>query len=114
VSEEAMARLIAYDWPGNVRELVHVIERAAVMCNGDVIDGGDLPPSLGSGTAAAVSDPYEEMPLKGALAALEKRLILRALEKTSGNRAEAARLLGIARPQLYTKMEEHGIGGKKE
>src|SRR5262249_9904483 len=101
------------DWPGNVRELVHVIERAAVMCNGDVIDVGDLPALLHSQTAP-VSDPYEEMPLRDALAALEKRLILRALDKTSGNRAEAARLLGIARPQLYTKMEEHGIAGKKE
>jgi DNA-binding NtrC family response regulator len=114
VSEEAMARLVAYDWPGNVRELVHVIERAAVMCNGDVIDVGDLPASLESASALPASDPYEEMPLRDALAALEKRLILRALEKTSNNRAEAARLLGIARPQLYTKMEEHGIAGKKE
>ena len=41
-------------------------------------------------------------------------MIARALERAGGNRAEAARLLGIARPQLYTKMEEHGIGGRAE
>jgi two-component system nitrogen regulation response regulator NtrX len=118
VSEEAMARLLAYDWPGNVRELVHVVQRAAAMCGGEVIDAPDLPPSVlaakgsvgradaGSGSGA---DAYDAMPLREALAALEKRLIERALERAGGNRAEAARILGIARPQLYTKMEEHGI-----
>ncbi len=114
VSEEAMARLTAYAWPGNVRELMHVIERAAVMCSAEVIDVADLPPSVqaapASGAAASAgADVYEAMPLRDALAALEKRLIERALERAVGNRAEAARILGIARPQLYTKMEEHGL-----
>jgi DNA-binding NtrC family response regulator len=47
--------------------------------------------------------------MRDAVAALEKHLIARALEKSGGNRAEAARILGIARPQLYTKMDEHGL-----
>jgi DNA-binding NtrC family response regulator len=112
VSEAAMERLSAYDWPGNVRELTHVIHRAAAMCGGEVIDVHDLPESVRDVNAtprAAVGGEYDEMPLRDALAALEKRLIERALEKSGGNRAEAARILGIARPQLYTKMEEHGL-----
>jgi DNA-binding NtrC family response regulator len=115
VSEGAMEKLSAHDWPGNVRELTHVIHRAAAMCGGEVIDVHDLPESVrdASGTPrAAAGGEYDEMPLRDALAALEKRLIERALEKSGGNRAEAARILGIARPQLYTKMEEHGL--KKE
>jgi DNA-binding NtrC family response regulator len=52
------------------------------------------------------------MPLREALSALEKKLIERALERAGGNRAEAARILGIARPQLYARMEEHGLGKK--
>jgi DNA-binding NtrC family response regulator len=117
VSEEAMAHLLRYAWPGNVRELFHVVERAAVMCSGEVIDVGDLPPTLtrpmvGSSVDAA-GGTYDDLPLRDALAALERHLIVRALEKSGGNRAEAARLLGIARPQLYTKMDEHGLSDPK-
>ena len=61
-----------------------------------------------------VTDPYLEMPLRDALAALERRMIEHALAKSGGNRAEAARILGIARPQLYAKMEEHGMARAKE
>jgi len=118
VSEEAMQRLVAYDWPGNVRELFHVVERAAVMCSADVIDVADLPPALGrapvnTAEAAGALAAFEDRPMREAVAALEKHLIARALERSGGNRAEAARLLGIARPQLYTKMDEHGLGDPK-
>ena len=111
VTEEAMERLFAHSWPGNVRELFHVIERAAVMCGGEVLDVGDLPPSLGPAPRSLPGDleAAESLPLREAVAAFEKRLIERALERSGGNRAEAARILGIARPQLYTKMDEHGI-----
>jgi DNA-binding NtrC family response regulator len=114
VSEEAMQRLVAHDWPGNVRELHHVIERAAVMCSGDVVDVADLPAGLDGRHAAATlaTDPYESMSLRDALAALERRMIERALARAGNNRAEAARILGIPRPQLYVKMEEHGLSKK--
>jgi DNA-binding NtrC family response regulator len=122
VSEEAMARLTSYPWPGNVRELVHSIERAAAMCGGEVIDEHDLPEAIRSARPRAESapsdasltdpgaTPYDELPLRDAVSALEKRLVARALERAKGNRAEAARILGIARTQLYAKLEEHGLG----
>ena len=119
VSEEAMARMLAYDWPGNVRELLHVVERAGVMCSADVIDVADLPPAVRrvpvrvEGAAGALS-AFEDRPMREAVAALEKHLVARALEKSGGNRAEAARLLGIARPQLYAKMDEHGLSDLKK
>jgi DNA-binding NtrC family response regulator len=122
VSEEAMALLQAYAWPGNVRELVHVVQRAAVMCGAEVIDVGDLAPALRAPQTTievgapgdGPGEPYASMPLRDATALLEKRMIELALAKSGGNRAEAARTLGIARPQLYTKMDEHGIAGRKE
>ena len=81
---------------------------------------GDLEPAPGPvavapfGRASAGAwSAFEGLPLREAVAALEKHLVERALERSGGNRAEAARLLGIARPQLYTKMEEHGLGTTK-
>jgi len=112
VSEDAMTALLAYDWPGNVRELIHVIERAAVMCSTEVIDTAGLPAALHDAAAAGTA-VVPDMPLRDALAALEKQMIIRALEQSNGNRAEAARILGIARPQLYTKLEEHNLSDMK-
>jgi DNA-binding NtrC family response regulator len=115
VSEDAMAALLNYGWPGNVRELVHVLERAAALSGSEVIDLADLPPQVRvSEGPARVAPGDEEVPLRDAVAALEKRMIVRALERTGNNRAEAARRLGIARTQLYAKMEEHGIGGRAD
>jgi transcriptional regulator of acetoin/glycerol metabolism len=107
-----MQRLIANPWPGNVRELFHVLERAAVLCAGEVIDVGDLPDGLRAVPAAPSVDD-DDLSLHGAVARLEKQLILRALERAKGNRSAAARLLGIGRPQLYAKLEEHGLSGSR-
>jgi DNA-binding NtrC family response regulator len=121
VSEEAMAALLGYRWPGNVRELVHVIQRAAALCGSEIIDTPNLPPQITSldeqvepatGAKHGGFDPAEPIPLRDAVAQLEKRMIERALARANGNRSEAARQLGIGRPQLYAKMDEHGIGGR--
>ncbi|HKA86190.1 MAG TPA: sigma-54 dependent transcriptional regulator [Haliangiales bacterium] len=109
VSEEAMELLTAYRWPGNVRELIHVIQRAAALAGGEIIDVPNLPEAVRDRRPAPV-EPAPDGTLREAVAALEKRMILRALERSGGNRSEAARQLGIGRPQLYAKMEEHGIG----
>src|SRR6202041_3658454 len=76
VSEEATARLLAYAWPGNVRELFHVVERAAVMCSTEVIDVADLPSAVTSAPlrAEGVFSTLEGVPLRDALAALEKHM----------------------------------------
>jgi DNA-binding NtrC family response regulator len=112
VSEEAMALLLRYPWPGNVRELFHVLERAAVLCGGEVIDVPNLPEALTVAESAAATPEDETLSLRDAVAALEKRLIVRALERAGGNRSEAARQLGIGRPVLYAKMEQYGLGGE--
>ena len=113
VSEAAMRRLASHSWPGNVRELLHVLERACVMTTAEVIDEGDL--DLGNVETAAsthaISAPRddESLDLHRAVEALERSYIERALKRSGGNRAEAARLLGIARPQLYAKMKDLGL-----
>jgi len=120
VSEEAMQRLSVYHWPGNVRELIHVIQRAAALAGGEIIDEPNLPEVVrapraeadGAAGPAAV-DPEQAMTLREAVAAVEKRMIVRALARAGGNRSEAARQLGIGRPQLYAKLEEHGLSTKE-
>jgi len=107
VSEAAMERLANHAWPGNVRELRHVLERAAVMSAAEVLDVADL--NLAAGPATPAAPEPGDLNLKRATAALEARLVRTALTRAQGNRAEAARLLGIARPQLYVKMKELGI-----
>jgi DNA-binding NtrC family response regulator len=108
VSEEAMERLLAYAWPGNVRELLHVLEQAAVLCGGEVIDVVNLPEQVRE-TPRASGDPEDALTLRDAVARLERRMIVAALERAKDNRSEAARQLGIGRPQLYAKMQEYGI-----
>jgi DNA-binding NtrC family response regulator len=80
-----------------------------------VIDALDLPAEPGSGANGHASAPVvndEDLALHPAVARLEKQLILKALERAKGNRSAAARLLGIGRPLLYAKLEEHGIAAK--
>ncbi len=112
LSAAALRELLAYDFPGNVRELENMIERAAVTSSGEVI----LPEHLFGGERATTPVAAQnadsklfELPFHQAVAALERELIRRALEAACGNRAEAARLLGINRRLLYSKMEEHQI-----
>ncbi len=114
VSEEAMALLYAYRWPGNVRELIHVIQRAAALCAGEIIDVSNLPDAVRDPKERSTEAEGDDVPLREAVAALERRMIGRALELAGGNRSEAARRLGIARPQLYAKMEEYGLAEGKE
>jgi DNA-binding NtrC family response regulator len=111
-----MARLSSYAWPGNVRELLHVIERAAVMTTSEVLDEHDFDVPVPSGPAGAgvavqaVEAEPDDLNLRRATDALERRFIQKAIERAGGNRAEAARLLGIGRPNLYAKMRELGLG----
>ena len=84
--------------------------RARRCARGDIIDATNLPePVRDPREHASSGSPSDDgVTLKEAVAALEKRMIVRALERAHGNRSEAARQLGIGRPQLYAKLEEYG------
>ncbi|HZV00464.1 MAG TPA: sigma 54-interacting transcriptional regulator, partial [Planctomycetota bacterium] len=107
--------LLAYGWPGNVRELENELMRLAVVVGrGGRVRPSQLSPSiLGRKPAQATSD---EGPLEGVwnLRELEKAMIERALRKTNGNRALAARLLGLPKSSLYDRMQKHGLHGGSE
>ncbi len=106
ISTPAIDMLMAYHWPGNVRELENALERAVLVCDGAVIHGHHLPPSLqtadSSGTVTRVS-------LSDAVAAFERDLIQDALKTTRGNRAKAARLLDTTERILNYKVRGYGI-----
>ncbi len=101
VSEDAMRRLMAYDWPGNVRELENCIERASALGSGPVLHLADLPSNLQHSSGETVPDPDDLVPLEE----MERRLILRALRETGGDKLAAARLLGIGKTTLYRKLK---------
>ena len=105
VDPAAMECLCEYHWPGNVRELVNVIERAVVLCRGEVIRLDDLPEAVRrEGPRAEVANR-----LKSALVDPERKLIVESLEAHGWNRQQSARSLGINRTTLYKKMKRHGI-----
>jgi transcriptional regulator with PAS, ATPase and Fis domain len=102
--------LRAADWPGNVRELENVIDRALVLRqHDDRLIAEDLPPGTAKVRDSEV--PFDiEIPDEGlSLAAVEKHLIRKALDKTGGNQSRAARLLGITRQTLLYRLEKHGL-----
>lgn len=108
----AAQRLLAHAWPGNVRELRNAMERAAVLSRGPSIEPEHMGlPAGGAGAGATVGAGEIELdgPLAQAVAALETTMIQRALAAADGNRAEAARRLGLSRQQLYRKLAEHGL-----
>jgi len=108
ISEEAMRVLGSYDWPGNVRQLENTVQKAVVFCQGAYISPGDLDIDASlHGELSSLEDGIR--PLKEAMKKLERRLILDGLQAASGNRKEAAKLLGINRTTLYNKLHEHGI-----
>ncbi|MBI1777860.1 MAG: sigma-54-dependent Fis family transcriptional regulator [Proteobacteria bacterium] len=109
LSADAAARLIRHAWPGNVRELKNAMERAAILVRGDAINADDLGfIDEVHAVAGEISDwPDEDLP--SAIARLEEMLIRRALARSAGNRAEAARMLGIHRQLLYSKMKRYGL-----
>ena len=104
IAGEAMTALMNYDWPGNVRELENVMERAVILCPYDTITIECLPKKMKS----PVREEYPEVRELN-LPELEKRTIIRALDKTSWNQSKAAGLLGISRKQLRTKMKNHDL-----
>ncbi len=101
VSQKAMDKLMAHTWPGNIRELRHVIEKAVIMCEKDVVQPVDFQfnnvmASVQGGSSLNLGE-------------VEKVTIIKALQKHKGNLSNSAKELGITRTTLYNKIEKYGI-----
>jgi len=113
ITPEAMRLLLTHDWPGNVRELRNAMERAMILEDSSFITGASLPLSVShnrvplqtSAAAAPAQFPEEGISLEES----ERRLLVSALEKTSGNQTQAARLLRITRDTLRYKMKKFDL-----
>ena len=134
VSNAAMKALMNYEWPGNVRELENCVERAVALGNGNLIDLGDLPPSIAalnspasrtapdsapelvSDLAAAADTTSGEVTASAPLSTtdledIERATIQRVFEQVKGDKALAGRMLGISRATLYRKLKRYNISG---
>jgi transcriptional regulator with GAF, ATPase, and Fis domain len=117
ISRDAREWLLAYAWPGNVRELRNAIERAILLCDGGLITREHLPAAVGRPEAARPAgsngplDDAAPFPPGGVdLEAMERGFVRKALGQTRGNKSKAARLLGLTRAQLYSRLEKYGLG----
>ena len=125
IGQELLDTLFEYDWPGNVRELKHCIERLSVLQSEGALQMADLPSalqyyrsseSIPIMTEAATADfslPEVRLAPPSPVISLpetERKAISRALHATNGERAHAAKILGIGRTTLYRKMKEYGLG----
>lgn len=99
--------LLGYPWPGNVRELRNTIERAIIVCEGDLIAPAHLPPSLTGQTPAESADSVT-VPVGITVEEAEKALILKTLASVSNNKARAAGILGISLKTLHNKLHRYG------
>ena len=109
IAPAALDSLRQHDWPGNVRELRNIVERATILAQGQPLEAMHF---LMPGTVPFTPNLHAAMDLPDGgidLDQLEGHLIRRALEKTQNNKAAAARLLGMTRRTLYSRMEKHGI-----
>ncbi|CAA7601258.1 RNA polymerase sigma factor 54 interaction domain protein [Acididesulfobacillus acetoxydans] len=104
LSPAALNVLMEYDWPGNLRELRNVVERAVILSEGDTILPADLalppPDETGPPHFSPASAPDREDP--------EKQRLLQALSQAKGNKSQAARILGITRATLYSRLQRYG------
>lgn len=112
-SQNAMELLMNYNWYGNVRELENVIERAVVMATGPIITPTDLPVKLHQ-EKTLFRDTDETLFASASLYEQEKQLILQTLETTNWNKYKTAKLLGITRSTLYSKIEKYQLSQKDQ
>jgi len=114
ISPEAMEELKNYDWPGNVRELRNVIERAMIIAKERLIRPEDLPERVrrsdtGGPSLTSPMPALRAGNLRRILAETERQVIVEALRSAGGNKAKAARIMGIHRTSLYEKMKTHDL-----
>jgi transcriptional regulator with PAS, ATPase and Fis domain len=109
ISTAGLNRLLRHDWPGNVRELANVLERALLMSDGDMLECADLDRVMPKVKASVVPSMVEVLGIAEVVAQAERQAILAALRICAGNKAQAARLLGISRAALYEKIAALGV-----
>jgi transcriptional regulator with GAF, ATPase, and Fis domain len=127
ISREAREHLLAHPWPGNVRELRNAVERALILCEGGLINPEHLPWHAEAASSTAPPLPRSPLPPPPSpspvvqfagvgfpadgvdLEAMERTLIEGALKQAGQNRSKAAKLLGLSRSKLYTRMERFGL-----
>jgi transcriptional regulator with PAS, ATPase and Fis domain len=124
IDDDALAILKAYHWPGNIRQLENVMERAVVIADGSTLTVHELPEDIlravdqqSMPLAEELGDDLAQEPVlagnfsreRGERLRRERELLQRALDRAAGNKAEAARALGLARSTLVSKLKKHGI-----
>jgi transcriptional regulator with PAS, ATPase and Fis domain len=100
LTRDARNALVEYDWPGNVRELHNALERAAILCEGGLIDAGHL---RLQGATRTTEQPTAD------LSTIERETIAHVLKDTKGNKVRAARHLGLSRTQLYHRIRKYAL-----
>lgn len=103
-SSQAMDLIFSHHWPGNVRELENVVERSMILAKGDIVTPDHLPPELAN-RETCQADPEQTAHLKR----LERDHVVAVLEKCGWNKYKAAKLMGISRSTLYSKIEKFGL-----
>ena len=112
ITEAALEALCRYDWPGNVRELENLIERLTVLRGGGELDVDDLPDPIRRAPLAAAASgatPAGELDFRGVVDRFQADLIRDALDRTGGNKKEAAEYLGLNRTTLIEKIKKLGL-----
>jgi transcriptional regulator with PAS, ATPase and Fis domain len=100
ISAKAIKALEEYSWPGNIRELQHLVERAVIMCETNIIEENDF-----ALKKKIIDQQTDSLNVEN----LEKNTIIKAIEKNKGNYSKAADELGLGRSTLYRKMKKYGI-----
>ncbi|HEV2860396.1 MAG TPA: sigma-54 dependent transcriptional regulator [Pyrinomonadaceae bacterium] len=106
VTPKAEAVLLAYNWPGNIREVRNVVERAVILCSGDLVHAGDLPLGGQQPWPPAAREDEEHFL---SLDELESLHVRRILDATGGNLTRAAEILGVTRTTLYNKIRKYNL-----
>ncbi len=115
IGDEVMELLLRYPWPGNVRELENAMERAVILCQGDRLVPGDLPPQIAENElralpeAPVLSELQYTLAKQAALSAFERRYLGAMMRRTKGNLSEAARLAGMDRSNFRRLLKAAGI-----
>jgi len=107
ISPEVIEQFMNYSWPGNVRELEKVIERGVVLAKGNMVRTGQLPEEIKMVEPVSGHQDFIKDTMSESVEILEKKMIKDALDKTSGNRGKAAKMLGISLRSLQYKIKKY-------